>query len=71
MSDDEGDDEHAVEPLDRSKLYDVVVIGAGAAGIGAAVACDHADIEEVIVIDRHKVGKNVNMDGLSVSGDGG
>ena len=37
-------------------VYDVVVVGAGAAGVGAAVALKHAGIENFIVAERHAVG---------------
>ncbi|MEM1030921.1 MAG: NAD(P)/FAD-dependent oxidoreductase [Myxococcota bacterium] len=37
-------------------IYDVVIIGAGAAGIGAAVALKHADVENFLVLERHIVG---------------
>lgn len=38
------------------KVFDVVVVGAGAAGIGVSVALRHAGIEDFLVIDRHTVG---------------
>ena len=37
-------------------VYDVVVVGGGAAGIGVAVALRHAGIENYVVCERHKVG---------------
>jgi len=37
-------------------IYDVVVVGAGAAGIGVAVALLHAGIEDFVVVDRETVG---------------
>ena len=37
-------------------VYDVVVVGAGAAGVGAAVALRHAGIENYLVCERHTVG---------------
>ena len=40
----------------RETVYDVVVVGAGAAGVGAAVALKHAGIEKFVVCDRHTVG---------------
>lgn len=36
--------------------YDVLVIGAGAAGVGVSVALKHAGIENFAVIDRRRVG---------------
>jgi putative flavoprotein involved in K+ transport len=37
-------------------VFDVIVIGAGAAGIGVSVALRHAGIENFAVLDRHTVG---------------
>ena len=37
-------------------VYDVVVVGAGAAGVGIAVALKHAGIENFVVFERHTVG---------------
>ncbi len=37
-------------------FYDVAIVGAGAAGVGAAVALRHAGIENFVVLDRHTVG---------------
>ena len=37
-------------------VYDVVVVGAGAAGVGVAVALRHAGIENFVVCERHTVG---------------
>ena len=37
-------------------VYDVVVVGAGAAGVGAAVALKHAGIENFVICERHTVG---------------
>lgn len=44
------------ERLTRDDLYDVVVIGAGAAGVGVAVALQDAGIENFVVLERHRVG---------------
>ena len=42
---------------ERSEIvYDVVVVGAGAAGVGVAVALKHAGIENFIICERHTVG---------------
>ena len=38
------------------KTYDVVVIGAGAAGIGVAITLSHAGVENFVVIDRKEIG---------------
>ena len=40
------------------KPYDAVVVGGGAAGVGAAIALKHAGIENFIVLERHTVGSS-------------
>ncbi|MEM8922590.1 MAG: NAD(P)/FAD-dependent oxidoreductase [Actinomycetota bacterium] len=37
-------------------VHDVVVVGAGAAGVGAAITLRHAGIEDLLVVDRNGVG---------------
>ncbi len=37
-------------------VYDAVVVGGGAAGVGVAVALGHAGIENFVVLERHVVG---------------
>ncbi|MEL7022271.1 MAG: NAD(P)/FAD-dependent oxidoreductase [Pseudomonadota bacterium] len=44
--------------LDPDFVFDVVVVGAGAAGIGVAVALRHAGIEKFIVLERDRVGSS-------------
>ncbi len=39
-----------------TQLHDVVVVGAGAAGVGVAVTLKHAGIEDMLVLDRETVG---------------
>ncbi|GAB5516471.1 NAD(P)/FAD-dependent oxidoreductase [Rhodopirellula baltica] len=39
-------------------VYDVIVIGAGAAGIGVGVALKHAGIENFRILDRQRVGES-------------
>ena len=36
--------------------FDVVVVGGGAAGVGVAVALQHARVENFVVLERHTVG---------------
>ncbi len=36
--------------------FDVIVVGAGAAGVGIGVALLHAGIENFLILDRHEVG---------------
>ena len=43
------------------RIYDVVVVGAGAAGIGVAVALRHAGIENFVVCERHKIGASFDF----------
>ncbi|MEM1068925.1 MAG: NAD(P)/FAD-dependent oxidoreductase [Planctomycetota bacterium] len=40
----------------KTKTYDVVVVGGGAAGVGVAVALRHAGIENFVILDRQKIG---------------
>ncbi|MEM7396099.1 MAG: FAD-dependent oxidoreductase, partial [Verrucomicrobiota bacterium] len=40
----------------RDNLYDVIVVGGGAAGVGVAVALSHAGITNFVVLERHTVG---------------
>lgn len=37
---------------ESARLYDVLVIGAGAAGIGVGIALLHAGIESFFILDR-------------------
>lgn len=39
-------------------LFDVIVIGAGAAGVGVSIAIQHAGIENYLVVDRDCVGSS-------------
>ena len=40
----------------RSRLHEVAIVGAGAAGLGCAVALKEFGVNDVIVLDRHEVG---------------
>lgn len=40
----------------KTKRYDVVVVGGGAAGVGVSVALQHAGIENFVLLDRHTIG---------------
>lgn len=42
--------------MSNSDAFDAVVVGAGAAGIGVAVALSEAGLESVLVVDRYEVG---------------
>ena len=38
------------------ELYDVVVIGGGAAGVGVSIALRHAGVENFVILDRQAIG---------------
>ena len=40
----------------QDDLFDVVIVGAGATGVGVSVALGHAGIENFVVLERHSVG---------------
>ncbi|MEC7501590.1 MAG: NAD(P)/FAD-dependent oxidoreductase, partial [Planctomycetota bacterium] len=40
----------------RNQIYDVIVVGGGAAGMGIAITLGHAGIENFVVLERDKVG---------------
>lgn len=42
--------------MDDQPEVDVLIVGAGAAGIGMGVALQHAGVENVLIVDRHGVG---------------
>ncbi len=41
---------------DPSTTYDVIIVGAGAAGLGVAVALTHAGVDNFVILDRHSIG---------------
>ena len=43
---------------ESSNTFDVIIIGAGAAGIGAAIALAHAGVEDFLLVDRDVVGSS-------------
>ena len=42
----------------KRTIYDVIVVGGGAAGVGVAIALKDAGIENFIVLERHTVGSS-------------
>ena len=40
----------------ETNVYDVIAVGAGAAGIGASVALKDAGIDNFLVLERFRVG---------------
>ena len=40
----------------RSRLHEVAIVGAGAAGLGCAVALREFGVDDTIILDRHEVG---------------
>ncbi len=48
-----------IEEIDyNSHLFDVIVIGAGAAGVGASIAIQHSGVENYLIVDRNGVGSS-------------
>ena len=45
-------------PDNASDVFDVIIIGAGAAGIGAGIALDHSGVDNYIIIDRGEIGSS-------------
>ena len=43
---------------DAEKVYDTIIVGAGAAGVGVAIALGHSGVENYLVVDRAKVGSS-------------
>ena len=43
-------------PGGNSHTYDVIVVGAGAAGVGVSIALIHAGVENFLIVDRNTVG---------------
>ena len=41
---------------DANEVYDVIIVGAGAAGIGVAISLLHAGLEHFLIVDRTGVG---------------
>ena len=41
---------------DQNQVHDVIIVGAGAAGIGVAISLQHVGIENYLVVDRKSVG---------------
>ena len=39
-------------------MYDTVIVGAGAAGVGMAIALMHAGVENYLIIERNSVGSS-------------
>ena len=38
------------------EIYDVIIVGAGAAGVGVAITLQHVGIEKFVIVDRATVG---------------
>ena len=43
---------------DADRVYDAIIVGAGAAGVGVAIALGHSGVENYLVVDRDKVGSS-------------
>ena len=44
--------------IDLSKEFDVIVVGAGAAGIGVGITLENVGIENFLIVDRDTVGSS-------------
>ena len=49
---------HDAEVVENSEHYDVVIVGAGAAGIGVSIALQHSGVENYLIVDRETVGSS-------------
>ena len=45
-------------PSNDNRLYDTVIIGAGAAGIGVGISLLHAGVESMLIVERDTVGSS-------------
>ena len=54
------DEKHASDnvPSNDNRLYDTVIIGAGAAGIGMGISLVHAGVESMLIVERDTVGSS-------------
>ena len=41
---------------DFKQVHDVIIVGAGAAGIGVAISVAHSGVENFLIVDREGVG---------------
>ena len=48
----------SLEQKQATHLYDTVIVGAGAAGVGMAIALMHAGVEDYLIIERNSVGSS-------------
>ncbi len=44
-----------MSPRNSEHVYDVIVVGGGAAGVGVSVTLSHAGVENFVVLERHTV----------------
>tara|TARA_B100000941_G_scaffold145122_1_gene103056 strand:- start:1203 stop:2375 length:1173 start_codon:yes stop_codon:yes gene_type:complete len=44
--------------IDLEKQYDVIIVGAGAAGVGVAIALTHVGVNNYLIVDRDSVGSS-------------
>ena len=48
----------SLEQKQATRLHDTVIVGAGAAGVGMAIALMHAGVENYLIIERNSVGSS-------------
>lgn len=55
-NDTEKNQTEATSELSEPSVYDAIVIGGGAAGLGVAIALGHAEVEHFLVLERDTIG---------------
>jgi putative flavoprotein involved in K+ transport len=46
--------------MKKSETYDVVIVGAGAAGIGMGVVLRDLGLENFAILERHQIGESLH-----------
>jgi putative flavoprotein involved in K+ transport len=48
----------SLNPMEKPKVYDVIVVGAGAAGIGVGVVLKELGLDNFAILERHQIGES-------------
>jgi putative flavoprotein involved in K+ transport len=43
-------------------VFDVIVVGAGAAGVGCGVVLKHLGVESFVILERHNIGYSFSLE---------